>query len=614
MNKILRYFFIALMSVFALHMSAQKVVTFDASVDKGTCTTENPGEDEVSKEGVTIALSNGCMNLAEHYRCYAGADFTITSTESNILKVEITCTAKGQSKNGPGGFADPTAGTYEYEANGQGGTWIGNDASFSMSASKQVRITKVVVTLGDAPKAPVFSIPEGVYFEPQTVAMSAEEGTFIIYTLNGEDPDYTDDSNYTGIKYDGTPLTISETTTIAAIAVDAKGTTSNIVSATYTVVTIQGGVTFDASADKGTHTSSDPGEDQVAKEGVSVTVSNGCMNLTNQYRCYAGADFTVSSTGTKIVKVEITCTANGDEQYGPGCLSDPTTGTYTFETDGKTGTWIGNADSFSLSATRQVRITKVVVSLSDTPVEPSFSMEQGMYFGLQKVTMSSGTGNFIIYTVNGDTPAYTDDSNFTGIKYDGTELTITETTTIKAIAVNSKGKSSSVATATYSIVNTEGHGTVESPFTVADALVVLDALRDVGVNTYYYTKGYVIGDIMISGDDRATFRISDKADDPTGMMNVYLAKGLEEGVYTEGDMKAGDEVVICAMMMYFGTSPELYPGYIYSINGKTSKTTGIQTITAEKLKNTAVYNMQGIRVDNPQKGLYIINGKKVVVK
>ena len=119
---------------------------------------------------------------------------------------------------------------------------------------------------------------------------------------------------------------------------------------------------------------------------------------------------------------------------------------------------------------------------------------------------------------------------------------------------------------------------------------------------------------MISGDDRASFQISDKADDPTGMMNVYLAKGLEEGVYTEGDMKAGDEVVICSMMMYFGTSPEFYPGYIYSINGKTSKTTGIQTIIAEKLKNTAVYNLQGVRVDNPQKGLYIINGKKVVVK
>ena len=164
----------------------------------------------------------------------------------------------------------------------------------------------------------------------------------------------------------------------------------------------------------------------------------------------------------------------------------------------------------------------------------------------------------------------------------------------------------------YSIVNTEGHGTVESPFTVADALVVLNALSDVGVTTNYYTKGYVIGDITVSEDGRASFQISDKADAPTGMMNVYMANGLEEGVYTEGDMKAGDEVVICAMMMYYGTSPEFYPGYIYSINGKTSKTSGIQTITAEKLKNTAVYNMQGVRVNKSQKGLFIINGKKVV--
>ena len=225
-----------------------------------------------------------------------------------------------------------------------------------------------------------------------------------------------------------------------------------------------------------------------------------------------------------------------------------------------------------------------------------------------------GADGEFIYTTNGDDPAYTDDSHFTGTKYDGNPLSISATTTVKAIAVSSKGKVSDIVSAVYSIVNTEGHGTVESPFTVADALVVLNALSDVGVTTNYYTKGYVIGDITVSEDGRASFQISDKADAPTGMMNVYMANGLEEGVYTEGDMKAGDEVVICAKMMYYGTSPEFYPGYIYSINGKTSKTTGIQTIIAEKLKNTAVYNLQGVRVDNPQKGLYIINGKKVVVK
>jgi len=34
----------------------------------------------------------------------------------------------------------------------------------------------------------------------------------------------------------------------------------------------------------------------------------------------------------------------------------------------------------------------------------------------------------------------------------------------------------------------------------------------------------------------------------------------------------------------------------------------------EALRNGAIYNMQGIRVDGTQKGIYIQNGKKFVVK
>ena len=50
------------MVVLALPMNAESVVTFDASEDKGTRTTENAGEDQITKDGVTIAISNGCMN------------------------------------------------------------------------------------------------------------------------------------------------------------------------------------------------------------------------------------------------------------------------------------------------------------------------------------------------------------------------------------------------------------------------------------------------------------------------------------------------------------------------------------------------------------------------
>jgi len=42
--------------------------------------------------------------------------------------------------------------------------------------------------------------------------------------------------------------------------------------------------------------------------------------------------------------------------------------------------------------------------------------------------------------------------------------------------------------------------------------------------------------------------------------------------------------------------------------------TGINSIAVDKMKNATIYNMKGQRVDKAQKGLYIINGKKVVIK
>jgi len=55
-----------------------------------------------------------------------------------------------------------------------------------------------------------------------------------------------------------------------------------------------------------------------------------------------------------------------------------------------------------------------------------------------------------------------------------------------------------------------------------------------------------------------------------------------------------------------------FEGYIYcQYNGIP---TGINSIFAEAVENGKVYNLQGQKVQNAQKGLYIVNGKKVVLK
>lgn len=55
-------------------------------------------------------------------------------------------------------------------------------------------------------------------------------------------------------------------------------------------------------------------------------------------------------------------------------------------------------------------------------------------------------------------------------------------------------------------------------------------------------------------------------------------------------------------------------GNIYSIKFQAGDPNGISTVSAEQNTKQGVYTLQGVRVDAPAKGLYIVNGKKVLVK
>lgn len=87
---------------------------------------------------------------------------------------------------------------------------------------------------GGAPVAvsPTFDLPAGTYYSTQNVTLSsATEGATIYYTTDGSDPDNTD-TQYS------TPVEVSTTTTIKAIAYKTDMDPSSIASATYTFPTI----------------------------------------------------------------------------------------------------------------------------------------------------------------------------------------------------------------------------------------------------------------------------------------------------------------------------------------------------------------------------------------
>ena len=83
-----------------------------------------------------------------------------------------------------------------------------------------------------------------------------------------------------------------------------------------------------------------------------------------ELRIYKGKTLTVSAAGGHTIKsIKMTCTANGTAKQGPGCWGDGAPEGYTFEVDGKTGTWTGSASSVAFTAKdNQVRIVELIVA------------------------------------------------------------------------------------------------------------------------------------------------------------------------------------------------------------------------------------------------------------
>ena len=119
-------------------------------------------------------------------------------------------------------------------------------------------------------------------------------------------------------------------------------------------------VTFDASTNELNW--SVGGEQSGTKNGITLSTTDGAYNTNNkQYRIYKGATFTIECSNGNITQIDITCSANGTSQYGPGNFTSPTSEAYSYE--GKIGTWTGSAPTVILTASgSQVRMTTITVT------------------------------------------------------------------------------------------------------------------------------------------------------------------------------------------------------------------------------------------------------------
>ena len=361
--------------------------------------------------------------------------------------------------------------------------------------------------------------------------------------------------------------------------------------------------------------------EEMSKDGVKIVVTSGNTDSRiyqgsggnagkYDFRIYKGGGSLTFTAGTNVVKKIVFTGNNLGNLSGDGYATD---------------TWIGSAASVTLSATGTATIYTITVTYGEASADdvqaPKFSVASGMYFESQTVALTCETeGAKILYTISGEDPAYTDDSNYTGVFYDGNPLTVSKTATIKAMAVKD-GKTSSIVTAIYTIVNVAHAGTEADPFTVADANTLIASLNE-GATTSenYFVKGIVVGTPSIQKKDDGTFYGNanfDIADEAGGSVKLtaYRLKGLDNSnIDKENYIKEGDVVVLKGQLQRYvkdsKETPEIKNGFIYSINGST---TGITAVKAAQ-QNGAIYNVAGQMVTSSYKGLVINNGKKFIQK
>ena len=222
MKNFLRFSLVSLLMTICGVMSAQ-VVTFDATVDLGASTTASA--DQITKDGVTISITNGILGNGNQYRVYKNQTMTVSSTVGNIKKMVITCTAKGEAQYGPGCFQNPTAGSYTFEE--EIGTWTGDAAEFTLTAAtNQVRMTKVEVYLGEVQKTLTISGTTPFTGSTTVTITPSNEDFAVYYTTDGSNP-------ASGGKVYSGPFTLTETTTVKAVEEDYAGDMSAVVEKTF---------------------------------------------------------------------------------------------------------------------------------------------------------------------------------------------------------------------------------------------------------------------------------------------------------------------------------------------------------------------------------------------
>ena len=286
----------------------------------------------------------------------------------------------------------------------------------------------------------------------------------------------------------------------------------------------------------------------------------------------------------------------------------------------------GTIYTLKVTSNHNTQITKIMIYKKGSSAKD----QPGISWSKASQTVTIGADDNVFPTLtnpNNLTVSYTSSKEEVATINANGEITLVGagTTSISAIFEGNDNYESS--TVSYSLtvktaVDPNSKGTVNNPYTVAEALEAISALEN-GATTSdkFYVKGFVVGTPAIEKKNDDTFYGNANfyiADEKNGTTTLYCFRlyGLENAkIDSETYIKDGDELVVVGQFQKYlkneEVTPEVKNGYIYSLNGKNS---GITDVTSTKSGKAVIYNLKGQRVQTMTRGLYIRDGKKIIVK
>lgn len=276
------------------------------------------------------------------------------------------------------------------------------------------------------------------------------------------------------------------------------------------------------------------------------------------------------------------------------------------------------------AGTWQIKELYVKAKTDKAPVvieAPVFTPQQGTYMDKVSVSIAAAEGLKIYYTLDGSEP--TTASTLYEAAFD-----LTETTTVMAIAVDAEGNASPVAKAMYTIKATPVAPENGALFNFNENKWNLPVSSS--EETFPITE-VKEGDVTLTFTDGST---------PTRMWSDFSNGLLQIRMYKNGGSMtvtpAADQKVVKVefdatkldVTASEGTLAEkVWTGeaatVTFTANATSninyiivtlSKQSGIEGVEAGEQTEKVIYTIDGRRVQKAEKGVYVINGKKVVVK